>query len=294
MLILTFKFIAERGAETMAAVRAWWRPVKFGMIFCLLLGGSAVCAHECANLLREKFQVRALPGFQLKTLVHAQTNTPLGQVLVGKKLPHQIKRFAATENIAGEFASFLAGKKNHADMVIVGQEIVIKRKQSVVNDQFLIPLPMGLAYVKLKMPWPKLPRADQQVMQSVFGGHLASIMEQRHRSYDIWHDTSFVLIVSTALAVAIGQFEVALDRATVGVVMAIATAGILRGVPAWFRAHHNTHFMATNIFDELAQGHLANAVEDFIIFVPGERQLKALSYDLSLACLSMVDVDPSP
>ncbi|MBP5296200.1 MAG: hypothetical protein J6Y94_02580 [Bacteriovoracaceae bacterium] len=275
-----------------------WVALKCSVLLFAFLGAEAM-ANECASFLQERFQISPKAKWEklyhLYPLVHAKTSLPLGKIVLGPKSPQYLKRYAAQQAVAPDFVSFLAGKKNQAGIILAGNELIIQRKKKAVqDDQFLIQIPYGLIYVKLKKPWPSFAPEDQQALQSVVGGYLSTALQQRYARYDIWHDVTFVAVVGAVLSIIHHQGGLDLDLPTVRIAAAIAGVSALRGLIPWQRSVRHTNFAMANIFEELALGHFAKLIEDWIVFVPHRKQLKKLERYLVKAQLKVQGLDEEP
>lgn len=275
-----------------------WVVLKCSVLLLVFLGAEAM-ANECASFLKERFQISPKAKWEklyhLYPLVHAKTSLPLGKIVLGPKSPQYLKRYAAQQAVAPNFVSFLVGKKNQAGIILAGNELIIQRKKKAVqDDQFLIQIPYGLIYVKLKKPWPSFAPEDQQALQSVVGGYLSTALQQRYARYDIWHDVTFVAVVGAVLSIIHHQGGLDLDLPTVRIAAAIAGVSALRGLIPWQRSVRHTNFAMANIFEELALGHFAKLIEDWIVFVPHRKQLKKLERYLAKAQLKVQGLAEEP
>jgi len=263
-----------------------------GVLLLSLIASPDLRANECASFLQEKFGFNLdLKGRQkasLRHVIHAQSGAPIVTVLIGPELLRQFKRYTVNHIIAPNFASFLAGERKHAGIVLADQELIIKRKQGVLNDRFVISFPHGVLYFKLAKPWPKFSAAEKQVLRSLFGHHYMAYAQQQHARFNIGRDLSFIVIMIAGLGVANAQMELNLDHTTLMAVLSVAGLGSLRGVFPWFQARRNTHYALMNILEELAQGNLAKLIEEVVVVVSQERVARQLEYDFSLVRLKML------
>lgn len=264
------------------------RSLFVGLILAGPLLVFSSWAQDCAQFLQEKFQIKAAPGFQIYTISHTKTAQAFGHIVVGRRLPAKMKYFAIKHIIAANFGDFMAGERHHAEMLLAGHELVIKRKHAVSNEQLLIPLPMGVLYLKLRAPWPKLSLTERQVLQTLLGRNYAAGLWQRHRAHDLGHDVTFVTLVGLGLVFAMREVPQALDKTTLAVVLGVAALGMTRGIWPWYKAARETNASIVALFEALAAGNLSNTVEDLVVLVAGARHREQLTRILAQAQLKAV------